>query len=60
MRSSELFFNRLSQAGACTGLSMSSIKGVIFDLDGTIINSRGTYNMAFNHTAERHNLRSIA
>jgi len=35
---------------------MSSIKGVIFDLDGTLINSLDTYNMAFNHTAELHKL----
>ena len=38
---------------------MRSIRGVIFDLDGTLINSLDTYNMAFNHTAERHNLRAV-
>ena len=59
MRSREPLFNRLSHAGACTGLSMRSIKGVIFDLDGTLINSLDTYNMAFNHTAERHNLPAV-
>ena len=38
---------------------MRTLKGVIFDLDGTLINSLDTYNMAFNHTAERHNLRAV-
>lgn len=35
---------------------MSSMRGVIFDLDGTLINSLDTYTMAFNHIARRHNL----
>jgi phosphoglycolate phosphatase len=38
---------------------MRSIKGVIFDLDGTLINSLDTYNMAFNHIAQRYNLRAF-
>ena len=38
---------------------MRTLKGVIFDLDGTLINSLDTYNMAFNHIAERHNLRAV-
>jgi len=35
------------------------IKGVIFDLDGTLIDSLETYCMAFNHTVKRHNLKPI-
>ena len=38
---------------------MRSVKGVLFDLDGTLINSLDTYNMAFNHIAQRHNLRAV-
>jgi len=38
---------------------MKSIRGVIFDLDGTLINSLDTYNMAFNHIAQRQNLRAV-
>ena len=38
---------------------MKIIKGVIFDLDGTLINSLDTYSMAFNHIAKRHNLRAV-
>ena len=32
----------------------AKIKGVIFDLDGTLINSLDTYNMAFNRTVKRY------
>ena len=35
------------------------IKGVIFDLDGTLIDSLKTYCMAFNHTVKRYNLKPI-
>jgi len=38
---------------------MRSIRGVIFDLDGTLINSLDTYSMAFNHIAQRHNLPAV-
>jgi len=38
---------------------MKRIKGVIFDLDGTLINSLDTYSMAFNRIAERHNLPAV-
>ena len=38
---------------------MGIIKGVIFDLDGTLIDSLETYRMAFNSTVERYNLKSI-
>ena len=38
---------------------MVKIKGVIFDLDGTLIDSLDTYRMAFNHTVERYNLKPI-
>lgn len=38
---------------------MGIIKGVIFDLDGTLIDSLETYSMAFNRIVERYNLRSI-
>jgi len=35
------------------------IKGVIFDLDGTLIDSLETYCMAFNHIVERYGLKPI-
>lgn len=38
---------------------MSSRKGVIFDLDGTLINSLDTYNLAFNETAQRYRLETV-
>jgi phosphoglycolate phosphatase len=38
---------------------MSSIKGIIFDLDGTLIDSLETYLLAFNHTVKRYNLETI-
>jgi HAD superfamily hydrolase (TIGR01509 family) len=38
---------------------MGNIKGVIFDLDGTLIDSLETYLMAFNHTVDRYNLKTI-
>lgn len=38
---------------------MGIIKGAIFDLDGTLIDSLETYRMAFNSTVERYNLKSI-
>jgi HAD superfamily hydrolase (TIGR01509 family) len=38
---------------------MNRIKGVIFDLDGTLIDSLETYRMAFNHTVNRYNLKPI-
>lgn len=37
----------------------NKIKGVIFDLDGTLINSLDTYNMAFNRIVKRYRLRPI-
>lgn len=38
---------------------MATIKGVIFDLDGTLIDSLVAYRMAFNKTVERYNLKPI-
>jgi len=38
---------------------MATIKGVIFDLDGTLIDSLVAYRMAFNKTVERYNLKLI-
>ena len=38
---------------------MGKIKGVIFDLDGTLIDSLETYSMAFNRIVERYNLKPI-
>jgi len=38
---------------------MERIKGVIFDLDGTLIDSLETYRMAFNRIVERYSLRPI-
>lgn len=38
---------------------MATIKGVIFDLDGTLIDSLVAYRMAFNRTVERYNLKPI-
>lgn len=38
---------------------MGKIKGVIFDLDGTLIDSLETYRMAFNRIVERFNLKPI-
>lgn len=38
---------------------MQCIKGVIFDLDGTLIDSLDTYNLAFNRTVKRHRLKPI-
>ena len=38
---------------------MGTIKGVIFDLDGTLIDSLVAYRMAFNKTVERYNLEPI-
>ena len=40
-------------------MNMTTIKGVIFDLDGTLIDSLVAYSMAFNKTVERYNLESI-
>ncbi len=39
---------------------MKQIKGVIFDLDGTLIDSLETYNMAFNRTVKRYKLEPIS
>lgn len=38
---------------------MTKIKGVIFDLDGTLIDSLVAYRMAFNRSVERYNLKPI-
>ncbi|RLI44795.1 hypothetical protein DRO61_11700 [Candidatus Bathyarchaeota archaeon] len=38
---------------------MPEIKGVIFDLDGTLIDSLVAYRMAFNRSVERYNLKPI-
>jgi len=38
---------------------MATIKGVIFDLDGTLIDSLVAYSMAFNKTVKRYNLQPI-
>ena len=38
---------------------MAIIKGVIFDLDGTLIDSLYAYQMAFNHAATRCNLTTV-
>ena len=38
---------------------MQFIKGVIFDLDGTLINSLDTYSLAFNRTVKRYLLNPI-
>ena len=38
---------------------METIKGVIFDLDGTLIDSLDTYNLAFNRTVRRYHLSPI-
>ncbi len=38
---------------------MQCIKGVIFDLDGTLIDSLDTYSLAFNRTVKRHRLKPI-
>jgi len=38
---------------------MPRIKGVIFDLDGTLIDSLVAYRMAFNRSVERYNLKPI-
>ena len=38
---------------------MPKIKGVIFDLDGTLIDSLEAYRMAFNRSVERYNLKPI-
>ena len=38
---------------------MQCIKGVIFDLDGTLIDSLDTYNLAFNRTVKRYRLKPI-
>lgn len=38
---------------------MKKIKGVIFDLDGTLIDSLETYSMAFNRIVKRYKLKSI-
>jgi len=38
---------------------MTIIKGVIFDLDGTLIDSLVAYRMAFNRSVERYNLKPI-
>jgi len=38
---------------------MQCIKGVIFDLDGTLIDSLDTYNLAFNRTVRRYQLEPI-
>ena len=38
---------------------MGTIKGVIFDLDGTLIDSLVAYRMAFNKTVKRYNLEPI-
>jgi len=38
---------------------MQEIKGVIFDLDGTLIDSLVAYHMAFNRSVERYNLKPI-
>jgi len=38
---------------------MGKIKGVIFDLDGTLIDSLEAYRMAFNTTVARYNLKPI-
>ena len=38
---------------------MQPIKGVIFDLDGTLIDSLDTYNMAFNRIVRRYQLNPI-
>lgn len=38
---------------------MKCIKGVIFDLDGTLIDSLDTYNLAFNRTVKRYRLKPV-
>ncbi len=38
---------------------MKKITGVIFDLDGTLIDSLTAYTMAFNRTVDRHRLLPI-
>ena len=38
---------------------MHSIKGVIFDLDGTLIDSLDTYNLAFNRIVKRYHLSPV-
>ena len=38
---------------------MERIKGVIFDLDGTLIDSLETYRMAFNRIVERYSLKPV-
>jgi len=38
---------------------MAQIKGIIFDLDGTLIDSLVAYRMAFDHSVERYNLKPI-
>ncbi len=38
---------------------MKKITGVIFDLDGTLIDSLPAYTMAFNRTVDRHRLLPI-
>ena len=40
-------------------MNMATIKGVIFDLDGTLIDSLVAYSMAFNKTVKRYNLQPI-